>query len=500
MPRTLQKTGSKSIFSHLRDFARKVSNNKWAQTAGHAVVGTATFAAGPLAPLLYAYTAYNRASKARSFPNLFTPEEYQSFLKDYQTLLGLKGATFSADAFDKYMKARPEGLELFKETKTAAGKNIFDAIKVNGKIKSEIEQIFKPSDKLLEQQREYAVLAEAFQKFATKVPVEHSVDHAYAALKKRVDDARAAIQAQQKLEKEQLTAALEGQLKNELITTLGITEADYPAVSKAMLADLDKAHGAQIGKFDSSSQDSLNKLLVAGNKHAAKMQLFQNIKLGDIVTNKNREKDAKLSRGVNPDEDKEHFDIEIGDIASFKTKTGQTIERTKEGKYILMPGSILSSPLYFLVGNHFKTDLKYLVQAIKADGFASINIKIIGEDPGQLKKNRRMAFEAALEGGFPVDKIHILDSTGKKIPPLEFMSQEELDDYKKQSPAVVEAFRTKEADVDENAPPSIAAKDALQKIVNEIKAKPPAPASKLQDTPAATKDDEEEELNISHPS
>jgi hypothetical protein len=108
--------------------------------------------------------------------------------------------------------------------------------------------------------------------------------------------------------------------------------------------------------------------------------------------------------------------IKLTDLNTFYTQTGRNFTRTEirdpksnelYQSFTMEFGKQLRHPTYFWFGNKVESDMTTLARAVKAAGHEYIQLDIDFNNQDLAIKRARQAYRAAIEAGFPPDKIRL---------------------------------------------------------------------------------------------
>lgn len=399
--------------------------------------------------------------KSNALIKELTPTQIAKLGETYQNVIGLGGnAVFAANAFKKLDAQRiednikipgavkgPDGVSLVDKTKVF--ENSLDeqkkAAAAAKNLQTELATALKPTDEYDKAQRKFNENSATFKELVKRIPQGgFGAKDVIGTMKYDVDKARAAIVAQQNLDKQNVAAQFDKEaFKKNLMTTFNIAEGDVDAdkkisaIKNSMVKDLASAHKKQLSGFDKTTSDSLNKLHKAAATEIQKMGLLDTIKRANEdnvailegIAEKNRQSlqknaNGKTGIGVNINNEQARLsDAQIPDIPQFTSMTGMKIEQNPPGHFKLHFPTF--NPRYNQSSKQKPlTDMLLVAQALKAQGYDSIDWKIDIEDPDTFTERAKQAFEASVRAGIPVDNISIRDAKGKEIKAGELYKDE----------------------------------------------------------------------------
>lgn len=393
------------------------------------------------------------------------PEELARLLEKYQASIGIgKKVTFSAEAFETFDKASPRDFNVFKETKEQTKEQKENKEPVNEgviytKLKTDIPHHTKvvkdEIGKALEKQQDYITAKKDyedsvvnFRKLANKVPNPYRVQDLIQAMHDIKEDAIKAIKKQQTSEKNKLKASLgtlvsNGSLGHALVLT-DMTAVE--AAKETMIKNLDTSHAKQLADFETSTTKSMNELHKSAATQSSELvfiaNLFRNgneeMRKQIITISRQKQEEARnaadealraqgitppprssLTVSVNVDVNEDSAiltGITLADLSTIKTMTGKSIVHDKEkGTFTLDLNTTLWDWQYHYNKQYIKSDLMDIALAVRASGYDGIVMNADFRDDPELAMERgRQAYEAAIDSGFPADKIKI-KVNGKEI-------------------------------------------------------------------------------------
>jgi hypothetical protein len=405
-----------------------------------------------------------------------SPEEQAKLQSEYRDAIQIgKEATFSVDAFEKFDQARPKDFKVFKDTKGPGDISIHDlleeespeAIAVKDAIKTALT--LKPptppatDGPYIKAKKIYETSVANFREQANKIPTymengvlkRRTASSLIEVMKELQDDAIKAIKEQQKIEIDQLkttfaASAPTSTFNTSLGTALGLTtSADIEAAKASMIKDLESSHTKQLADFEKSTSESMKGLLKTSTTEIAYIARLHKygsdevrIMISEIKAKAEKTAEQERQRinvqrqaeglaplpkpdpapttvGVNIDaHGTEITGVTIADLPMFKTLTGKEIKPVegKPGTFSIEMNSTLWDWRYHNNKQYIKADLMDLAMAIKACGHEGIVFKLTFDDPEIAMERGRQAYEAAIESGFPPNKIKIIVN-GREMKP-----------------------------------------------------------------------------------
>lgn len=367
--------------------------------------------------------------------NQFYPDGYIPTTENNQEYLesvGLKDATFSAEAFDTYDKGRIKDIEGFKTAKTSSEELIHEKLLENKgpeslAVQTALKGIFTPPTALELAPKNYKASIDAFKKLAEEIPKKYHPKDLQPMLKDITDKGKADIEALQKNEIKSLVAQFEDDaFRKNLMTALKLSnEKQLEDIKTNLLTELKASHTKQLEEFNKSAEESSKNLLKAEEKHME--DFLQHIILIRLYKESPEMRDkikalAKNSTSLttvevsgNDDNNDTHMmqnisSVSLKQLDFIKHHHGGTITtgENPDGsrKYTLEMGKRILNPRYYLL-DHDKKDMLLMAESVRASGASSIMMTVKFSKQETADKRARNAYEACINSGFPPEKIKI---------------------------------------------------------------------------------------------
>jgi hypothetical protein len=365
----------------------------------------------------------------------FSPQSLQEVSKEYLEYLPSIGlgtnAKLATDAVDKFVANRVDDVLKLKEAKTPSGALIHEKLSdTDPDKKTAIKAVKQDLNDILggqafkdDAQKEYNESMVAFQKLLAG-PKKFHVQDVEKLLEEITNNARTAIEAQQKSEMDQLeTLFKDDGFKANLTTALDLPDDEdenaeaLEAVKESMRKDLENSHKKQLDEFNKEVDNTKITL-----HKAAEQQLKAFLFMADL--NKNDPKmQAMIARlaeenrgnavGVSVEITENRADVSCVNLEQleFIQRLGGgkiTPNKDKDGNltYSLDMGMKFTNPRYYF-NDHHKKDMETMAQAIRASGSETITMSLTFKNEKVAQERARQAFEACLKSGFPPEKINI---------------------------------------------------------------------------------------------
>ncbi|CAM2999937.1 coiled coil domain protein [Legionella steigerwaltii] len=404
----------------------------------------------------------------------FTPEEQEKIYQEYRDSIGLtEDLTFGAEAFDKHIEKRIKDHTGFKTQIGAEKEDTLekilkgDAPPEKAAVRTALSTILERQTFFNKAQEIYKERMETFQERLKEVP-ELSVEQIRGYLEVAAQDARNALKAQQKIELDKLKAEAPELAKKigALLTPPLTSPADdgkIKSIEETLVKDLEKSHSEQLEEFNNTTKENLTTLDKAAALERKRVIFsYQLENWAEQLSDSNKEKmleemeraraENRKKRGLTDEDqftgasinvkDETISAIHPEDLRFIISLTGQEIKNTakpgEQASWTVEMGPRILSPFYYLSNKQNpKVDMLTMAQAVRAEGFDSITMKINFEEP-ERKKRARQAYEACLECGFSPDPlpgqegkdalkgIVLRDGAGNEIKPEDIFSPNEL--------------------------------------------------------------------------
>jgi len=426
----------------------------------------------------------------------YDPQAINQLSLEYQEGIGLgKAASFKSEAFAKLNAERITDFHGFSKTKGPAGVEIHSLLSARTDAakaaRDAITSSFKPTPVYEQAEKDFDESVAAFNRLVGKVPVKYKTEDLISSMSDLRDEAREAIVAQQKHEKELLGEQFDQTpFKENLSAALQLTgDADINLVKDNLVKDLEAAQEKQLKDFDSESEKALNTLHKACAKESKQLLFVANLHKNnkemkliiDELAQAKRSKNPEITTlevgihqislaGITIDDIADKHGMSAG-IKSIKSVTGSDIIYDPADKSFTLNMSMrIFNPLYYLDWRqNEKADMLLIAQGIRASGFEKIKMSVQFEDKEVAMAKARQSFAACIETGFPPENITI-DVNGESM---------KVDDLFKEKPNLLKELQTKSAKIIEElaqtrtapatAKNTAAIKDKLTTIKQEIK-------------------------------
>ncbi len=351
-----------------------------------------------------------------------TTEALRQLIAEYNIKPGLDEVDdFSSKAFNQYTTDRVQHISQLKTAKTPAGDLISEKLsKPNDSNKADadaltasLNEIFTPSNELKTAKTEYEEASSYFQAFVKSLPkTKKDISSLYSLLKDPIDSGIIAITNQQKKEIEGLDTKLK-ENNDKLMSLLGVTADQLDTVKSNIKKDVETLHKAQLDAFKKATEDSIQKLLNASEKHMEERFFIANMyKNGSLETRREIEKIAIENRqkageniatsvSVSPDS-VEISSVNLKSLQFIQRLNGMRITNDDPLVYKINMGWKIRSPLYYLLDRD-KKDLLALAQIVRASGAKTI----LMTPRSDSLKDARAAYEACIKSGYLPSEITI---------------------------------------------------------------------------------------------
>ncbi|CAM2949201.1 hypothetical protein [Legionella worsleiensis] len=474
-------------------------------------------------PLLTRIPLIGKHLFSNEYINQLTPKAIEDLGKTYRNIIGLgNNPSFADQAFNTLDSQRTESnaVTLIK-SKDLYGSSIFDkmddrknkeASEAAKAIKNTLTNQLKTEPAYTKALKKYNDQITFFKELVKKIPNEKfGAEALLSTYKYYIDKARAAIMAQQDLDKNHLEQQFDSEeFKANLQTVYGIKKDDADAdqrlahIKTTMINDLVNAQKTQLAEFDKSTSASINKLHQASAEEYRQMGLIEtlkrahndNVAMLEHLAEKNRKKNEENEEKVNvPSVALANVDetgakikmtnVKLGDIQSFKSMTGMEIKQEQPGVFKFQ-FDVLSPRYYQSLAQKPLTDFLLISQLIKTQGNDKINWTIDIKDPKTLMERARQAIEGSVRAGFALDKIKICDKSGRELKLEEIFKDhsEAFSRVQNRAAEIQQELATLKAPEIKSAKNSYA-KEAIQALKNKNNP-PPQPQPGDNPNPAPT--------------
>lgn len=393
---------------------------------------------------------FGKYLKSESRTSKYTAEQLKSLEKDYRDTIGLgDNATFSSDAFDKLVNSRIKDFHGFSKTKAPGDVSIHDKLTVDSPeakiVRDGLNKSLKKSTQFDEAQTTFTESTSTFQELVKLIPKKFRAEDLIGTMKEYVDEGRNKILAQQQHEikalEEQFDITKNPDFVPNLKKALNLTsDEDVETVKKNLLTDLKESHDKQLKEFDKSTSESLDKLHKASASQSTELLFVANL-YENAKKSKNKEMLQELERliaqqrekmgllpetttvqvGISPDK-VTLSGIKVKDIKEITSETGIKIKQ--QGDSFVMQLPMINPRYYQDPRQNVKSDMMLIAQAIKAKGYDAIEMNCNFPNSEKVGMERgRQAFAAAIEAGYPLDKITI-NVNGKTVKPEELFEHD----------------------------------------------------------------------------
>lgn len=399
----------------------------------------------------------------------FSADAISQLVTDYQSNIGLGNFTFSADAFDTHKKQRvsdlaglqktvkpeSESSELYKQltdTSTDGKKKAAKDIKTS--LNSAL--VVAPDSKYEKARADFRELIATLPEMLKQVPKKYKVDGVRGALAEITDDARKAIEEQQKEELVQFQAQVNSnEFRTHLETMLDTDDDKTIDNAKAsLIKDLENAHKKQLEDFNKEVADALTKLDKAKEAELKALLFIANLHKFDPdmraiiegIAARNRE---KFNGGITEvTENADGTDISCVNLDQLKTIKrlgGEEIQvKEKDGKTVLSieMGMRATNPRYYFSGQAEK-DMRMMAQRIYAGGATGIKMNINFDNKEVAQQRAEEAYKACMMSGFKEDQIRIVVNGQLYTQKAEKDKSKSFDELFKDSPGTLSKIRSK---------------------------------------------------------
>lgn len=392
--------------------------------------------------------------KSNALIKELTPTQISKLGEAYQQVVGLgNNPTFASNVFKKLDAQRiedntkitgatkgPDGVSILDKTKTTNTSTVEEVAAATAAkdVQAKLATALKPPpngdyEKAMDKFNKNSA---TFKELVKKIPYGgFGAQDVISTMKFYVDKARAAIVAQQNIDKQQLTDQFaDPNFKQNLMKAYDIASDDAEADTKiasikdSIVKGLSSAHKKQLSAFDKSTSESLNQLHKAAATEMQKMGLIDTIKKADsdnlamleVIAEANRKRlqqNANEPTGITANIDREKATIshaDIKDVKQLTSLTGMKIDQPTPGTFVLHFPSI--NPRYNQSSQQKPlADMLLVAQALKAEGFDKIDWVIRIDDPDTLNERAKQAFEASVKAGIALDQITVTDGSGKEL-------------------------------------------------------------------------------------
>jgi hypothetical protein len=414
--------------------------------------------------------AFSRFIDSIAHTKEFTPERKEELFAKYRDSLGLgPDVNFGATAFADYEKNKVQNHTGFKTVIRKDGENdVTLETLLKGDLSADPNKsgVADALKNVFAQEGFYQKAKEAYEeeiaqiqkKIVKEVPIPHSIDVVRSALKAAQDDAKKAIEAQQKTELSKLkkafdTPSVPAGFLDKFKATTGV--ADLTQLKKDMIAELEDKHKGQLKAFEdaaATNQTVIDKASAAEKGHlifTAHLEKY----MGNLSQSKQNRMNEELARVRLENREKLGLDkrkavasadlqdktiaaVNPNDLKYLISVTGREITHDNGVWRIEMPPRILAPFYYGSLAQNPKAEWMTMANAIRASGFDGIKMVVNFDDPETQKQRAREAYEAALDNGFdpgplnpPTEKpsgITLVDGKGVEINPNTLFSHSEL--------------------------------------------------------------------------
>jgi len=347
--------------------------------------------------------------------------------QQYRDQIGLgEDFKFNAECFSNHQKTKSE--QATDLTKVFKNEALASALKENKALKNGLSDALKESKPFSEARENFKQSVAAFNTLLQRVPEELRAEALISVMKAEMDYAIDTLTTQQTREVGLLVSELndDGELSKLMRASkpsgLGMNDDEFKQARSSLLDDLDASHKEQLEKFEKSNQKSYTQLLDAAQKDMnGRMQFLAalsqyNDKMKEelrLLAAKHFEESPLRAGSGTSDRDENIAYVKLSDLKTIYSKTGKEIKQTKPGEFSLEFGAVLtldprkSNMMYAFLGNQIEHDLELMARAVKAGGSTDIEFDIDFNHPEICEERARQAYKAAIEAGFPAEKIKI---------------------------------------------------------------------------------------------
>lgn len=324
---------------------------------------------------------------------------------NYAAVLGLETDSNQLNLLNGYEKDKQsDPYKIFSTYKDAKGNDIFLAFEQSDDIKKDLAPLFALDQNYTDKKEEYEALLEAYSERIHKSKQVIKPKGLVDALDDLQKEAKEAFQSQQKAEKENLETALKGggAFDRHLKDALKISDDALPNAKSNMLKALEQKHQSEQKAFNDSLDQQKNNLMKSANQ--AYYEVY--FKLVHKLYDEGDQDQVNMSIGQT-DENKKDKKISTGNLNEMELKTvsGRKITHDQLKDVDVIQFRIGIDPREW--GDNRKS-IRSLVLLQLAKGHDSIKLDIDGfSNDKKAKEKARQCAEAALELGYPPEKVQI---------------------------------------------------------------------------------------------
>ena len=452
-------------------------------------------------PLLSRIPLIGKHLFSNEYVNKLTPTALQNLGQTYRNVIGLgNNPAFASGAFKQLDQQRiSDNDEVPVKTKGPYGASILD--KINDKsnpdasqaakeVKNKIAEALVPRNAYDKAMKKFNENSATFKDLIKQIPGGNfGAEDVIGTFKYYIDKSRTAIVAQQDLDKQMLAAQFDNKdFKDNVMKAYSIDRTDPDADKRIgdlktnMLKELSASHKKQLGEFDKSTAEAINKLHQASAEEYKQMGLIETLRRANADNVAMLEQIAEANRAKHPvpanasrtgigtytetDIKAKLAYVKLEDINKpFKSMTGMEIEQIQPGVF-KFHFSMISPRYYQSLAQKPLTDFLLVSQLIKAQGNDKITWTIEIENKEALMERAKQAVEGAVRAGFELGKIEIRDKSGRELK-IDELFKDDPESYKRISQRAAEIKQ----ELSGMTPPEVksAKNDTVKAAIKDIK-------------------------------